>query len=338
MDRNEFIAALDKIKPGLSKNALVEESEMVLFERDRMFSYNDEVAISCPFETGLSGAIRAKELYQLLQRLKKDVIKTKKKEDQFTFVCGNTKAGFKMIEDMKPPSTLAEVSKIESWNRLPANFAEALKFCMFSASTNIGMGILTCLRSEGKEMLSCDNFRATQYRMETPLAKNVVLYIPRAAAGSLVEHGPQKVHVSGSWIHFKNKEDMTFSCRTLNAEHWPEGIKGIFKGKGKKIPFPEGIKEIVLRAETLTDSTVDVTEKLIDFKIDKGFIICRGEGPAGWVEEKVKIDYDGERIEFKANANFFSQILDQTQEAKINERVLMFQGKNFTHVISRPVE
>jgi hypothetical protein len=338
MDRNEFIAALDKLKPGLSKNALVEESEMVLFEPEHLFSYNDEVAISCPFETGLTGAIRAKELYDLLKKLKKNEIKTKKKDDQFTFTCGNTKAGFKLIEDMGPPPTLAQVGEVKDWIELPDDFVDALGFCMFSASSNIGMGILTCLRFEGKEALSCDNFRATQYRMKKGLEEGMVLYIPKGAAGPLVSYKPKEVHAAGSWIHFRNEEKMIFSCRTMGAESWPEGIKGIFKGKGDKIPFPDDIKEIILRAETLTDPAAAVTDKLIDFKIEKGFIICRGEGPAGWVEEKAKIDYDGKKIEFRANASFFAQILDETQEAIINERVLMFQGKNFTHAISRPAE
>jgi hypothetical protein len=338
MDKNQFIEALDELKPGLSKNALVEESEMVLFEPERMFSYNDEVAISCPFETGLTGAIRAKELYDLLKKLKKDEIKTKKKGDEFTFTCGNTKAGFKMIEDMAPPPTLAQVGKIEDWSELPEDFTEALNFCMFSASSNIGMGILTCLRFEGKEALSCDNFRATQYRMKKGLEDGLVLYIPKGAAAPLVSHKPKKVHASGSWIHFKNEKDMTFSCRTMGAESWPEGIKGVMKGKGEKLPFPKDIKEIILRAESLVDPASAVTEKLIDFKIEKKSITCRGEGPAGWVEEKAKIDYDGNKLEFKVNPLFFSQILDENQEVMIGERALLFKGKNFTHAISRPAE
>jgi len=122
----------------------------------------------------------------------------------------------------------------------------------------------------------------------------------------------------------------------MSPDYWPEGIKGIFKGKGDKIPFPDNIKEIILRAETLTDSTAGVTERVVEFKIGKGSITCRGEGPAGWVEEKAKIDYDGGELEFTANPKFFAQILDKTQDGMINERVLMFQGKNFTHAISRP--
>lgn len=336
MDRNQFIAALEHLKPGLTKNALVEESEMVLFEPDRLFSYNDEVAVSCPFETGLTGAIRARELYDLLKKLKKDTIKAKKKRDEFTFACGNTKAGFKMVEDMAPPPTLAEVGKIKRWNRLPNDFVDALRFCMFSAATNTNLGVLMCLRFEGKEALSCDNYRATQYRMKTGLAQGVVLYIPRVAAESLVKFAPERVNVAGSWIHFKNKEEMTFSCRTMDDQYWPEGIKGVLKGRGEKIPFPDGIKDIIGRAETLTDATNNVSERLIEFKIDKGFITCRGEGPAGWVEEKAKVDYDGRAIEFLANAYFFSQILDETQEATISDRSILFKGKNFTHAISRP--
>ena len=45
MDKNEFLKVLELIKPGLSKNPILEQSEMVMFEPGRVFSYNDEIAI-----------------------------------------------------------------------------------------------------------------------------------------------------------------------------------------------------------------------------------------------------------------------------------------------------
>ena len=66
MDKNEFLKALDLIKPGLAKNSLVEESETVIFDNDRIYSYNDEIAISCPFKTGITGGIHSQELHKFL--------------------------------------------------------------------------------------------------------------------------------------------------------------------------------------------------------------------------------------------------------------------------------
>jgi len=329
MDRHEFLTAIDKIKPGLAKSALIEESEMVLFEPERIFSYNDEIAISCPFHSGLNGAIHAKELHQLLSRLKKDEIKVKKKGDEFQFVCGNTSAGFKMIEDMSPPPL--GIDDIKAWNKLPSDFSDALGFCVFSAASNIGMGLLTCVKAEGDEMLSCDNYRATQYQMKGKLAKGVCLYIPQSTVGPLINHGPNKVHVTQSWIHFINPEGITFSCRTMDGE-FPD-ISALMSEKGSKVDLPEDMKDIMARTETLTDQSAGQIERLIEINIVKGNMICRGEGPAGWVEEKTKIKYNGKKLNFVINSHFFSQILDQVNEVQIGERYLTFNGENFNHVM-----
>ena len=90
MDKNEFLKVLELIKPGLSVNPILEQSEMVMFEPDRVFSYNDEIAISCPFETGLSGAIRSTELLKLLKKLKGDELETKKVDDEFQLLFAST--------------------------------------------------------------------------------------------------------------------------------------------------------------------------------------------------------------------------------------------------------
>ena len=329
MDKNEFLKVLELIKPGLSKNPILEQSEMVMFEPDRVFSYNDEIAISCPFETGLSGAIRSIELLKLLKKLKGDELETKKVDDEFQFTCGDTSAGFKMIEDMMPPSL--GIDEIKKWNKLPSDFAEALSFCAFSASTNIGMGTLTCLKVEGKEVHSCDNFRATRYRMKTGLAKGLVILVPQSIVSGLAAHNPKKVAITGNWNHFTNDENIVFSSRIMDGEY--RDISSIFSDDGIAVTLPEGVKDALSRAEVLTDSTQPITERLVEITIDKNKIICRGDGPAGWVKAQVKTKYDGEKIMFYNNALFLSQIIDHASEVLIGEKVLTFKGDNFDHVV-----
>ena len=72
---------------------------------------------------------------------------------------------------------------------------------------------------------------------------------------------------------------------------------------------------------------------MVEITIDKNKIVCRGDGPEGWVKAQVKTKYDGEKIMFYNNALFLSQIIDHASEVLIGEKVLTFKGDNFDHVV-----
>jgi len=63
-------------------------------------------------------------------------------------------------------------------------------------------------------------------------------------------------------------------------------------------------------------------------------LIVGGRGAAGWIKEKVRIDYDGKDVRFKARPGFLMETLDLLDEAIIGKSKLKLEGENFIHVVN----
>lgn len=325
MKRQELLKAINSIKPGLSENSIVQQADLVLFDTDRVMSYNDEIAVSMPFDSGIMGGIPANELLKLLQKMEKDEIKTTTKENQIIFQCGRTKAGFNVKEVEAPELGIDDKIK---WKNLPKDFIEAMMFCIFSAATDISKGILTCLKAEEKEMVTCDNFRLTQYKMASKVAPP--LLIPYQSARALINHQPVKFAISDNWLHFQGEDGSVLSCRTMEGDY-PD-IDHLFEVEGITVPLPPELKKTLGRTEVLAED--NETGKSISLTLDKGKITCHGESVEGWVTETIKTDYDDKKVSFKINPGMLSQILDKVNEAQIGDTKIRFDGDNFVHVIA----
>jgi len=325
MNKDTLLEAMATIKPGIANDSLAEHSDLVLFKRNQLVSYNDEIAVSVPFKTNLTGGISAIELFKLLQRLEEKEIKIEQKKNQFLLTCGKTRAGFN-IQEVSFPNLITNGDK--TWKRLPKNFLDALSFCLFSASSDISRGILTCLKTEKNTMISCDNFRLTRYQLASRIAGT--LLIPGDAVQALINHNPIKYSQDNTWLHFQNKNEATFSCRTIPGE-FPD-ISNLFKVSGEEIKLPEELKQTLLRAEILSGDT-DV-ERTVDITLSKGKIICKAKNSIGWVTEAIKTKYNGQTTSFAIDPRLLLQILDHAYEAIINDNRIRFDGESFTHVIA----
>ena len=77
----------------------------------------------------------------------------------------------------------------------------------------------------------------------------------------------------------------------------------------------------------------DEVDKFVTVNIKKGMMTCHGEGPLGWVKEKVKIKYTGKEIEIKVQPAMLIQILQHLRKMVVGDR-LLFKGDDFNHVIA----
>ena len=330
MNREELLKAIERVKPGIAKNLTVEQSDFILFDEEYLASYNDEISISLPFTTGLRGGVKEAEFYKLLQKMAGKKFEMNLEGDQLQIKCGRTKAGFNFIREIQLPDLQLD-GLDDSWQKLPEDFLEALSFCSFSAATDVSKGILTCLRVEGDTMLSCDDLRLTRYRMKEKI--DSILNIPCSAATELIKYGPDEfaADIDGAWIHFRNREDLIFSTRTVVGEY-PE-VDEFFDVKGSELNLPKTLKDMLERSEIMTGS--DSTDgDDVRITIADNWVKCRGEGSAGWVEEKAKVDYSGEKILFYVDPQFLTQIFDRTQAVVVSANKLLFTGDNFEHVIA----
>jgi len=111
--RTDLIDALAIVKPGLASKEFIEQSTSFAFVAGRVITYNDEISISQPIEgIDFEGAIKADELYQLLSKLKADVIDLSINDAEITIQCGKISAGMTLQEEIKLPlEEIGEISK-----------------------------------------------------------------------------------------------------------------------------------------------------------------------------------------------------------------------------------
>ncbi len=75
MLRKDLLKALDEVKPGVATKEMVEQTTSFAFIGDRVATYNNEIGISAVvpgINTVMSGAIRAEEMYKLMNKIKKE--------------------------------------------------------------------------------------------------------------------------------------------------------------------------------------------------------------------------------------------------------------------------
>jgi hypothetical protein len=59
INRKDLIDVLSKIKPALGEG-LIEQSEDFIFNKTSVYTYNNEITISCNFESNIIGSVKAK--------------------------------------------------------------------------------------------------------------------------------------------------------------------------------------------------------------------------------------------------------------------------------------
>src|SRR5690606_29759183 len=73
VNREEVLRVLESVTPGLASREIIQQSTCLVFEDDRVFTFNDEVGCSreSPIK-GFTGAIKAKPLLDLFSKMPED--------------------------------------------------------------------------------------------------------------------------------------------------------------------------------------------------------------------------------------------------------------------------
>ena len=328
--REDLLNVLEKVRPGLSSREILEQSTHFIFEEDRIWTYNDQIAISHAFQSHLAGAVKADEFYKLLNKLEDDDLEISAQEGEFSIQGKTVTAKIKIDPEIKLQPIQVPGINSKNWQTLPQDFNDSISLCLFSASRNMIRPELTCLYVTGKTVFSTDTFRATKREMKSKVKEDFLL--PAIAAKELIKYNVHKVFTENEgWLHFTNKEKTMFSCRTFADVKYPEKIWDFFDIKGEKINLPDSFEQVIDRVSTLVTADFDL-DRFVDLTIEDGALTCKGKGPHGSVSEEIDIDYDGKEIKIKVHPGFLMEILKQLNSMIVGER-LLFQGENFEHAI-----
>lgn len=322
MNRSELIETIKAVKPGLASKEIIEQSASIIFTGDQIVSNNDEVSVSVKFESDIEGAVKAETLLKYLESIKDDEINLKTDGKQLLIKAKKTKAGIP-IESIK--LDLPDTSKLK-WKKLPDDFLEVVKGCLFCVSNDATRPDLSSLYITKNGCFATDNFRMIDRQFVSTLGGGFLL--PGHAAKTLINYTPTKWSQDNAWLHFKG--DAVFSCRKVDVVY--PAVDGAMNIKGKKFKFPVELKELLSRAGVFAYNKVDI-DRRANIQVADGKLVCRAESELGWCEERLKIDYDG-RLNFDLHPDFLNEILDKSRTATVGKHAILFKTKKFSCLIA----
>ena len=158
MQKVKLLELLTTVKPGLSSKEIIEFSTSFIFHDGRLMTYNDEVCVSVPLPKeikDLEGAVDAKSLFQLVQKMDQDEVKIKQTAKELQL----TGTGFKSGIRCKSMEDIPSIALPKNYAKVSPKLGEALRTCLFSTSSDATRPLLTCLHITPDRVESCDNFR-----------------------------------------------------------------------------------------------------------------------------------------------------------------------------------
>lgn len=328
INRQELLDAVTLLMPGINKQGIWEQAMGFLyFNKTKIYSNNLSINVSLPFITPLNCGIPATEFFNLLQAINDVEIEINEEENAVSI---KTKKTLVSMNKIKDENNLLVSPSTDIWKKLPTDFTDAIEFCKFSVATDVLMGALSCIFVKDKIVLSCDNTRATRFEMKSGIGEE--LLIPLSAANEIKKYTPIEYVIDRSFLFFKNDRNIIFGCLTTNELYKEEEIDSIFKIKnGKELRFPNTLKESLVRIGIFAE--VVEKRRFATVKIGDNKITCESVGNSGKIIETGRIRMK-ETIEFKISIAQLSEILDRTQQAVLSEKVILFTGENFQHVLA----
>ncbi len=326
-----LLDVLHMIRSGLTSKAMVQQSDCFVFHKNKIYTYNDEIAISYPFTIDINGAVPAKEFLNLLSRIKQKEIHITQTNSGLLIKGKNNKANIKIVFKITLP--IDQINPPDHFDSLPKEFTTALKFCLFSCSKDMTKPALTCIHCNQYRIESSDNFRAT-VRFFDDFYFVQPLLIPSVAAKSLTTFDVVKYATSSGWLHFKTEKGVLFSCRTYVGMTFPD-INRIIEDKGEKVNLPDNLDDVLKRACVFTETKTHAGDRVF-VELSEGKLTVKSKGDVGWFEEFCMISYKGNIKNFKVNPEHLLHIfyLCSTMEVTKNRLIFKDRSGEFIHVIS----
>lgn len=336
VDRQKLIDILSKIKPGLAKKQIIEESTHFIFTGEDVLTYNDNICIIHPFKTDFKCSVIANEFYKIITNIEIDEIELYLEENKLKIYADKTKANlitsdggkiFSMINNFK----LNEI--MENLIPLQEDFLKGVELCMFSTSKNSSNAILTCISINKDIITSSDDLRISQYKMKNSM--NCSILIPAKSIMELIKFPVIDYYISDGWIFFSTKEDILFCSRLVSGEYYDcskffENIDGV------EIDLPKEISKMIEISSIITEGEYDA-DKLINLEIKDGKIKCKGESSIGWIENEIEINSKS-TIKFLINPIFLIKILEYSSKMIYKDNRILFNFDNFKHLMALKVD
>lgn len=304
IDRELLLQKLQLLAPGLATREMLEHSTCFIFDGDRAFTFNDEIA--CQIELGLgldlTGPVRAKPLMDVLARLPDEHVTLLPQDGSLRVKAKRKTAAIAMEE--RSELSIESIEAPKKWRVLPTTFLEAVELVKTCCGTDEEQWNLTCVHVTPDGLEACDRFQAARFKMEMGIPEACLLR--RTSLEAAVTLGVTKFANGTNWFHFQNPKGLIMSCRRETGDF--PNVKKLLKTKGELFELPKALHDATERAEIF--SKTDEND-LILLTLTRDSLRVRGEGAFGWYSEVRKVEYSGPDMAFRISPAILKSVVKQ---------------------------
>jgi hypothetical protein len=337
VNREDLLDVLNLVRPGLSQKEVIEQSNHFIFNKDEILAYNDELLISYPFDIELQCTVDASLFLKLISRMTSATVFIELKGVKLEVWNEKTSAHIPIVQESEIFEYIQNVSKglaDANWHRLSQDFIDGLRLCAFSAGTDRTDGTITCVRVEGKDIMSGSKSRVSWYQMDKEAEED--FYIEATLIEELSKYEDVSSYtLSAAWAHFKSESGVTFSARrVIPLELLP--FREPFEG------FPTGVRIRIpadLRSSIETVNIVNEGEpgadKSVMLIIDDKMITCRAETKKGTISDMASFDKPiniGDQVQLSINPIFLMDVLERATFMYFSDDAILFKRQAFQHL------
>lgn len=341
LNRKELILAMQKVLPATSDgNFYVTGADTILFTPNTINAYNDNLSASVKFQTDLTGTVKAKDFFKLLQKLGTEEIDIEQASGKWLLTSGSTQAEINLKEDaLTPYVEVLDVDSVE-FQDLPENFMTGMVLCKIPSNSSFLRGLFV----KGIDMCSTDEIRMNFFELEAEMpcfwiddpAVNELLKLPEKLIGYSVAPG---------WIHFQGESDTILSCKRNQESAFPIDKLLTYRGVYEQTPddllqsLPKNFQTVVDRVAVM-HTDIDGYQA-INFHIQKDKITISSKTESGSVQETLKWDTPFPKkidVEFLADFSFLKEAYLRCPDFFVREDAekavdVVFQGEGFTQIM-----
>lgn len=323
----QLLAALKPISLIIDDKNLVEQSEIIFFDKNAIKAFNGEMQIITQCEMEISGGISAKEFINFANKLDREKVIFSLEKNVLKIHSGRTRANF-AIEKIKLHEIKLPDNKF--WKKVPTNFCKGLEIAKLSLPSSDIVPELAQVYVEENFLLSCDTLRATRFYMSGAFSENFVL--SKNVCNILCQNDITDYFFEKGWIHFKDFSGAIFSCLASDSRYPSKKVFALFKDEGTKINLPKNFTKTVERIASILDGNAQ--DKLICLSFAKGGLICKGESGSVKAKEKRTLEYSEKDFSAFVNPSFLISALKEAKSISVSESFLLIKNENYQHIIS----
>lgn len=332
LKREDFLRQLETIRPGLSPEPLIQQSDCVLVKDGYLATFNGDICCRTPAALGkeITIAVRAGPILNQLPLWQEDVVTIDVTTSNLVISGKN-----KEFEVRLEKNVLLPVDAVEApgkWRSLPEDFKDGIGLVESCASKNKTTPQLECVHFSPKYFETFDNNQLARFGTTMSLPGSVLVKIDGAKHAAAID--ATEYSLTDSWMHFRNPAGLIVSCRRYLGDYpnddGPDQLTGFLEVEGVPTSFPKAVAEAADRAAEVSREDADNDKVLV--KIKPGLLQVTATAAGLRFRERKVVKYDGPRMAFLISPVLLSEIVKRFNDCQVAPTRLKVVGGKFSYV------